>query len=57
MPNGGTIAINTENISIETESGIPLPVGKYIKIGIEEAKKDVFSNLKIEPLAITLSLR
>ena len=36
MPNGGNIAIRTENASVEIESVIPLPEGKYIKISIED---------------------
>jgi len=36
MPNGGMITIRTENISIETQSGIPLPAGKYVKIIFED---------------------
>jgi PAS domain S-box-containing protein len=36
MPNGGEITIRTENVTIETESDIPLPAGKYIKIEIED---------------------
>lgn len=36
MPNGGAIAICTENVTIESESGIPLPSGRYVKIVIED---------------------
>jgi PAS domain S-box-containing protein len=36
MPNGGIITIRTENTKIETDSGLPLPAGQYIKIAIED---------------------
>jgi len=44
MPNGGYITIRTENINIKTESGIPLPAGKYIKIGIEDQGVGISKN-------------
>lgn len=44
MPNGGAIVISTENVGIETESGIPLPAGKYIKIGIEDQGVGISKN-------------
>ncbi|MDM8539209.1 response regulator, partial [Desulfobacterales bacterium HSG17] len=36
MPNGGTLAIRTENIILDAESGIPLSAGRYIKIDVED---------------------
>ena len=36
MPNGGVIIIRSENIDIQAENIIPLPMGKYIKITIED---------------------
>ncbi|KPA12107.1 multi-sensor hybrid histidine kinase [Candidatus Magnetomorum sp. HK-1] len=36
MPNGGAIIIRTENTEIEANSGIPLLVGQYIKIVVED---------------------
>ncbi len=36
MPDGGTITITTENVNIVPESSIPLPVGRYIKIVVED---------------------
>ncbi|KPA15556.1 stage II sporulation protein E [Candidatus Magnetomorum sp. HK-1] len=44
MSNGGTITIRSENFRIETESGIPLPVGKYIKIGVEDKGVGISKN-------------
>ena len=36
MPNGGVIIIRSENIDIQAKNIIPLPMGKYIKITIED---------------------
>ena len=36
MPNGGTIAIRTENTEIESEGNLSLPAGRHIKIVIED---------------------
>ncbi|MCP3942045.1 MAG: PAS domain S-box protein, partial [Desulfobacteraceae bacterium] len=36
MPNGGTIAIRTKNVEIETKSIPPLSAGRYIKIVFED---------------------
>jgi len=36
MPDGGMITIRTENVNIETQSGIPLPSGNYVKIVFED---------------------
>ena len=36
MPNGGTITLRTENTNIETDSGLPLFPGQYIKIIVED---------------------
>lgn len=36
MPNGGNITIRTENAVIKSDSSLPLPEGKYIKITIED---------------------
>jgi CheY-like chemotaxis protein len=44
MTNGGTITIRTGNVNITTESGIPLPAGKYIKIDIEDQGVGISKN-------------
>jgi len=36
MPNGGTIRIKTQNTEVETDSGLTLSAGPYIKIMIED---------------------
>ena len=36
MPDGGVITIRTENTEITDDSGIPLSVGRYIKIVVED---------------------
>ena len=36
MPDGGIIKIKTENLEIKAENNLPLPVGKYIKILVED---------------------
>jgi len=36
MPNGGTITIRTENAEIDAESSLPLGIGGYIKIVVED---------------------
>ncbi|KPA18012.1 multi-sensor hybrid histidine kinase, partial [Candidatus Magnetomorum sp. HK-1] len=36
MADGGIITIKTENVEINTESGIPLSAGRYIKIVVED---------------------
>jgi signal transduction histidine kinase len=36
MPDGGIITIQTENIETVTENLIPLPIGKYVRITIED---------------------
>jgi PAS domain S-box-containing protein len=36
MPTGGTIKVWAENLTLETESGLPLSAGKYIKISVRD---------------------
>ncbi len=36
MPDGGTIQISTENINLGTDTSLPLSVGRYVKIIIED---------------------
>lgn len=36
MPEGGVIQIKTENTDIDSESGVPLPPGRYVKITITD---------------------
>ena len=36
MPEGGTISISTENVTIGENDGLPLKKGKYIKISIKD---------------------
>ena len=36
MPNGGTVKIGAENVTIGAESGFPLKAGAYIKISVED---------------------
>ena len=36
MPNGGTITIRTKNVEIDSESDLPLPSGRYIRIEVED---------------------
>lgn len=36
MPEGGTIKIESENVILKKDQGIPLPDGKYIKISIKD---------------------
>ena len=36
MPGGGIITLSAENILIESQSNLPLPHGKYIKINIKD---------------------
>ena len=44
MPHGGTITIRTENVSLDTNSSIPLPGGKYIKIVIADQGSGIAKN-------------
>jgi CheY-like chemotaxis protein len=36
MPDGGIITIRTENLENKSDSSLPLPVGRFIKISIED---------------------
>lgn len=36
MPNGGKITIQTENVTIESNTILPLPAGRYVKINVED---------------------
>ncbi|MBF0232588.1 MAG: PAS domain-containing protein [Desulfamplus sp.] len=36
MPNGGIITVKTENTDIQTDSGLPLAEGPYIRITVED---------------------
>jgi len=41
MPNGGTITIRTENEIIDSNTILPLPLGNYIKIEVEDQGKGI----------------
>jgi CheY-like chemotaxis protein len=36
MPDGGTITISAKNMNITPSDGIPLPPGKYVRIGVAD---------------------
>ncbi len=36
MPEGGTIRINIENSILGSDTGLPLPEGKYVKIILQD---------------------
>lgn len=49
MPQSGTIYINTQNVNVDPQTGIPLPAGRYIRITIKDEgmgiSKKHFSNI------------
>lgn len=36
MPDGGTITVSAENISLETNTTLPLPAGRYVKVVVKD---------------------
>jgi PAS domain S-box-containing protein len=36
MPNGGSVQVQAENVVIDTESGLPLQAGRYLKITVSD---------------------
>lgn len=36
MPDGGTITVSAENVSLETNTTLPLPAGRYVKVVVKD---------------------
>ena len=36
MPDAGTIQVSAENITVDTNQGLPLPAGRYVKIAFQD---------------------